>query len=137
MRNSLAIAALVASPVLLLTACSSDNHPAFIKGTVKEMEYDAPTVKATRIPVTNRVCTTPKPVKVSRRSSTPRPSCTNKATGKFHTSHVTIKGECYELDILLKDGTVTEVCDEAAYRALNLGDHYNQATNYSTWKQLR
>lgn len=44
----------------------------------------------------------------------------------------TPKPECYELDILLDyNGQIDEICDEAAYKELNVEDRYSSDIDYN------
>lgn len=129
MRTSLLIASLIAAPVLLITACGPNAAPT--KGTVVEKEYEAAKTKTQHTPITRQTCTT------SRVKGKSRRTCTNVKTGRYKTSTATVKHECYELDIRQANGDVTEICDRAAYYALNVGDRYSSAINYSTKKVRR
>jgi hypothetical protein len=127
MRTSLVIAALIAAPVLLITACGADTHTRPVKGTVIEKEYEPAKTKKTNKPVKERVCT----VKKGKRT------CTTVTTGSI-TATATTKPECYELDIRADyTGKEIEVCDKAAYNALGAGDRYNSAVDYSRKKARR
>lgn len=137
MRTSLLIASAIAAPALLLTACGTPTAPKPLKGTVQEIEYEPAKTKVKKTPVTVTTCSTPPAKKVGKKTTRPHRVCTTTKTGRYVNKTITVKPECYELDIVLKDGTETEICNEAAYRALSPGDRYSSAVNYSTWKALR
>lgn len=128
MRISIACAALIAAPVLLLTACGSNAQSAAIRGTVADKEYEPAKTKKIKVAVHTTTCSKPKKVKVDGKITTKK-NCTTKTTYKTRTK--TVKKECYELDIRLSNGTETEVCDQAAFYALIPDDPYNSTTDYS------
>jgi len=133
MRISLAITALLTTPVLLLTACGTDGtYVKPLKGTVIEKEYEPAKTKKTKVPVTRRICaTTPAKVKKNGKTTKNKRTCTSAATGRTRTVTTTVRKECYELDIRLPNGTETEVCDKYAFYALIPGDRYSSAVDYS------
>lgn len=132
MRISVIAAALIATPVLLLTACGNTAYVKPLKGTVIEKEYEPAKTKKVKVPVHTTTCSKPRKVKVNGKTTTKK-NCTTKTTTRTRTR--TIKKECYELDIRLANGKETEVCDEYAYYALMPGDPYTSSSGYS--KRIR
>lgn len=137
MRISLALAALLTTPVLLLTACSSGGtYVKPLKGTVVEKKYEPAKTKKTQVPVTRRICaTTPAKMKKNGKTTKAKRTCTSAATGHTRTVTTTVRKECYELGIRLPNGKETEVCDKYAFYALIVGDTYSSAKDYR--KQVR
>lgn len=126
MRTSLVLTALIAAPLLLVTACGSVTPAKPVKGTVFEMEYEPAKMTQAKTPVKERVCT----FKKGKRS------CKKVTTGTSVVT-TTIKKECYEIDVRMPNGDETEVCDKAAYNVLSPGDTYNSAVDYTKKKAKR
>lgn len=126
MRTSLAIATLIAAPVLLLAACSAPADP--LKGTVQEIEHEPAVTKTQKRDIVTTVCTKPPGTTVNR--------CKDTKTGTAPVV-ITAKPECYELEIKLLDGSTKDICNEAAYRTLNVGDAYDSSIDYSTRETVR
>lgn len=137
MRTSFIIAAIVATPVMCLTACGADTPVKPVKGTVKEIEYEPAKVKASKKPITVHTCTTPRARKTGKKTYTPKPTCTTKSTGRYATAKATVKAACYEIEIRLADGSERDICDEAAYHVLMPGDRYSSTANYHGRKWVR
>jgi hypothetical protein len=129
MRTSLAISALIATPVLLLTACgthTTTSHP--VRGTVIEKEYEPAKTKTKRVAVKGRSCKT----KTNRLTKKTKTTCKNVTTG-YRRKTITIKKECYEVEIRVdRTGRELDLCDKGAYYALRVGDRYSSAINYTT-----
>lgn len=123
MRISILAAAVIAAPVLLLTACGNTPQAKPVKGTVIEKEYEPAKTKKQKVATTTKNCVT-KTVKGKRKSV-----C--KTTHGYKTKTVTVKKECYEVDIRLTNGHETEICDRYAYYVLKPGDRYSSAIDYS------
>jgi hypothetical protein len=121
MRYSPALAALIGVPVLItVTACGPGARTEPLRGTVVEEEYEPPQYSKRKQNVTERRCT--------YNYTKKRNVCMDVKTGKTKTVSVLTKGECYELDIRVKNtGRVVETCDKAAYEALRPGDFYDSS----------
>lgn len=124
MRISIVAAAVIAAPVLLLTACGAPTHATSVKGTVIGKEYEPAKTKKKLVPVTSSSCTTKKAKGKTKRV------CATATTG-HKTVNVLARKECYELDIRLANGNETEVCDRDAYYALSVHDTYSSTKDYS------
>ena len=106
MRFSFTLAACVGAAALLtVTGCQA---PEPVKGTVVEKEHHAAKLGSEKCGWKN--------------SSGKR---------KWSCSTSGYKPECYELEIRLKDGSETDVCDKAAYLVLNVEDPYDSTQDYS------
>lgn len=120
MRISGVLIAAISAPVLLLTACASEGTET-VRGTVIDKEYEAAVHGERNVPVKSCTTTTHK-----RRTTK---TCTT--TGSKKQKYVK-KAACYELDIQLNNSDeVIEICDKAAYDALDVKDRYSSATDYS------
>jgi hypothetical protein len=120
MRISLGLAAAVgALPILVVSACSTPSPAAPLRGTVIDKEYDKPVyIKNPATSDTKEQCSV-------KRGKT---VCVHVPDTKQPPSILADPG-CYELTIRTGD-QVREVCDEAAYKALDVEDTYDATKDY-------
>lgn len=128
MRISAALIAAISTPVLLITACTTkDSKP--ITGTVFEKEHEEAVYGTRKVPVTKKTCT----AKIKHK--TPQ-TCTTVNTGKTKKGPRYLKkAECYELSIQVSADEVVEICDKAAYKALDVKDRYSSEVDYNQVNQ--
>jgi hypothetical protein len=123
MRISTVLAIAIAAPVLLVvTACGKDTakvEPS-LRGRVVEKKFEPAVYGYDDVPVTKKQCT--------KNRKTGKKKCTKVKTGKTRTEQYVIEGECYRLDIHVRTtDRVVEICDEAAFEALPVGDFYDSS----------
>jgi hypothetical protein len=119
MRISLALTVAVAAPVLMLTACAADSAEP-VRGTVIDKEHEPAKYDRRTVDVTKERTRNKKGVR----------SCTSVKVGTKKVRSL-VKAECYELDILTKDDGVVQICDEDAYKALDVKDRYSSKQDYT------
>lgn len=130
MRISSILAVAIGAPVLLVvTACGNTpakakHEPAVLRGTVVEKEFEPTVYGYNDVPVTKKQCT--------KNRKTGKKKCKQVKTGKTRLEQYVIQSQCYELDIKVEDTKrVVETCNEAAFKALENDDPYDESKDYS------
>jgi hypothetical protein len=119
MRTSLASIALLTAPLLAVVACQSSTPHAKepLSGKVVEKEYQEPEV-------------------VMETSKALRERYTIDGDGEQNTTVVEVtesapstkKPACYRLAVRKSDGSIVDICNKKAYKALDAGDQFDAKT---------
>lgn len=122
MRKCLVLAALVAAPALAVVACQSNHHDMRQKttGEVVEKKYKPPVTK-NKEELRNR-----EPYTLDDKKN----EVEHEVITVTETPLTTVRPECYQLTIRTDGNKVIDVCDKAAYKALDVGDPYDSLHDY-------